>query len=97
MKSILQDKRVCWVCRNPYVEEHHVFYGTANRALSERYGLKVYLCPAHHRGAYGVHFNPLLDKKLKGIAEERFCEEYPYNFQRLFYGDGIEEIDEQFR
>lgn len=85
---------MCWVCRSPYVEEHHVFYGAANRALSERYGLKVYLCPAHHRGNGGVHFNPLLNKQLKETAERRFNEVYPYNFRRLFYGDGIEVIDE---
>lgn len=97
MKSILQEERECWVCRSPYVEEHHVFYGTANRTLSEEYGLKVYLCHEHHTGKSGVHFNPRLDAKLKGIAEKRFHEEYPYNFRRLFYGDGIEEIDEQFR
>ena len=97
MKSIIQEEKRCWVCRNPHVEEHHIFYGSANRALSEKYGLKVYLCPYHHRGNCGVHFNPKLDDMLKGVAEQRFCEEYPYNFRRLFYGDGVEEIDEQYR
>ena len=94
MKSILQEERECWVCRYPYVEEHHVFYGTANRALSEKYGLKVYLCHEHHTGNSGVHFNPQLDKQLKEAAEEKFKETYPYDFRRLFYGDGIEVIDE---
>lgn len=97
MKSIIQKERECYVCHNPKVEEHHIFYGTANRKLSEKYGLKVWLCPYHHRGATGVHFNPKLDDKLKGIAEQRFAEEYPYDFKRLFYGDGTEVIDEQFR
>ena len=97
MESIIQKKKRCYVCRSPYVEQHHVFYGTANRKLSDKYGLTVWLCHEHHTGATGVHFNPKLDDKLKGIAEKRFCEEYPYNFRRLFYGDGIEEIDEQYR
>lgn len=97
MKSIIQKEKECFVCGSPYVEEHHVFYGSANRKLSERYGLKVYLCADHHRGASGVHFNPRLDDRLKGIAEMRFQEEYPYDFRRLFYGDGIEVIDEQYR
>lgn len=74
-----------------------MFYGTANRKLSEKYGLKVYLCPLHHRGMSGVHFNPKLNEELKGIAEMRFREEYPYDFNRLFYGDGIEVLDEQYR
>ena len=90
MKSIIQEERCCWVCRNPDVEEHHIFYGTANRSLSEKYGLKVYLCPLHHRGRCGVHFNKGLDNTLKDIARIRFREAYPWNFQRLFYGDGIE-------
>ena len=94
MKSIIQDEKECWVCKSPYVEEHHIFYGTANRELSERYGLKAYLCAEHHRGKTGVHFNKQLDNKLKGIAQKSFKERYPYNFQRLFYGDGIEEKNE---
>ena len=94
MKSIIQDDRECYVCKNTFVEEHHVYFGTANRKLSEKYGLKVWLCPQHHRGRYGVHHNKDLDDKLKKIARERFEDVYPYNFQRLFYGDGIEVLDE---
>ena len=97
-KSIITDNlERCYICGKPYPEIHHIFYGTANRKLSDRYGLVVPLCYHHHRGPAGAHFNRKLDDKLKGIAEKRFCEEYPYNFRRLFYGDGIEEIDEQFR
>ena len=97
MKSIIQKDKECYICRSPYVEEHHVFYGSANRSLSERYGLKIYLCPRHHRGSAGVHFNPKLDRELKEVAEKKFREKYPYDFRRLFYGDGIEVIDEQYR
>jgi len=88
---------VCIVCRSPYVEEHHVFYGTANRMLSEKYGLKVWLCHEHHRGATGAHFNKQLDERLKDLARRKFEETYPYDFRRLFFGDGIEAIDEQRR
>lgn len=94
MRSIIQDEKECYVCRSPYVEDHHVFYGTANRKLSEKYGLKVWLCAEHHRGRSGAHQNKTLDTRLKEVAEERFKEMYPYNFRRLFYGDGIEERDE---
>lgn len=58
-KSIMQDKcgGECYLCNlllgidTPAAcrEEHHVMHGTANRKLSEHYGLKVYLCPYHHR------------------------------------------------
>lgn len=91
MKSIIQEERECIVCKSQNVEEHHVFYGTANRRLSEKYGLKVWLCPMHHRDSrWGVHFNKELDSRMKEIAEERFRDIYDYDFQRLFYGDGIE-------
>lgn len=91
MKSIIQDEKVCIVCGSPYVEEHHIFEGTANRKLSEKYGLKCYLCYTHHRSDIGVHFNKELEKELKELAETKFKETYNLNFQRLFYGDGLEE------
>ena len=95
MKSIIQKEKQCWVCANPYVEEHHIYYGTANRKLSEKYGLKVWLCHTHHRDAsLGVHFNSTLDRKLKETAKREFEKIYPYDFQRLFYGDGIEVLNE---
>ena len=53
-KSIMHRKedRTCYLCmllRDDYnaredLQEHHAMPGTANRRLSERYGLKVYLC-----------------------------------------------------
>ena len=61
MKSIMQDKKLkqCYLCKLFYgdttpktVEEHHVFEGRANRDMSEKYGLKVYLCIPHHRGNF---------------------------------------------
>lgn len=94
MKSIIQKEKECYICGTPYVEEHHIFYGTANRKLSERYGLKVWLCPTCHRGNRGPHFDKNVDAWLKDIAREAFEQMYSYNFQRLFYGDGIEVLDE---
>lgn len=67
----------CLICGNPYVEEHHVMFGTANRKLSGKYGLTVYLCAEHHRGNSGVHHNAKLDKALKRMAQSRFQEVYP--------------------
>lgn len=60
MKSILQDKskHQCYLCMmidgdesvKTGLEEHHIYEGSARRELSEKYGLKVYLCKAHHTG-----------------------------------------------
>ena len=66
----------CFVCGSPYTEVHHVIYGTANRKLSDKYGLIVPLCHEHHRGQTGVHFNRDFDISLKKLAQEKFEWEY---------------------
>lgn len=79
MKSIIQsDKDICYICKGRASEEHHVIYGTANRKLSEKYGLKVYLCPFCHRiGKQAVHKNTSTDIKVKQAAQQIFNEVYP--------------------
>jgi hypothetical protein len=89
MESIINTEKSCYKCGNTdWVECHHIFGGTANRKLSEKYGLKVYLCKEHHMEA---HEGGELTKMLHQIGQEAFEREYPYDFTRLFYGDGIEE------
>lgn len=76
MKSIIQNKRVCYICGNTkFLENHHIFEG-AYRQASERHGLKVYLCPAHHRGIDGAHGDPLIRKLLKRAAQQKFEERH---------------------
>lgn len=57
-QSILQEEKVCFICpRLQNLEQHHIF-GGANRRWSEKYGLKVWLCPRCHRDQKeGVHGN----------------------------------------
>lgn len=86
-KSIIQtNKEKCFLCSRQANEEHHCIYGTANRKLSEKYGLKVYLCTDCHRtGKYAVHRCHETDIELKIIAQRRFEEEYPQlSFLRIF-------------
>lgn len=66
----------CFVCGSPYTEVHHIIYGTANRKLSDKYGLIVPLCNEHHRGQTGVHFNRDFDLYLKKLAQEKFNSVY---------------------
>lgn len=47
----------------------NVFYGTANRKLSDADGCVIYLCQAHHTGAQGVHFNRKLDLTIKAKCQ----------------------------
>lgn len=73
MKSILQTEKRCYVCGlySP-VEEHHIYYGTANRKISEQNGFKVWLCQEHHRGTIGVHgkLGHALDLRLKESCQK---------------------------
>lgn len=58
-------------------EEHHVMHGTANRRLAEHYGLKVYLCPYHHRiGPQAAHRCRQTDIMLKRAAQREFERKY---------------------
>lgn len=77
--SIIQeDMTCCYECGRYGTEIHHVIYGTANRKLSDRYGLVVGLCYNHHRGMQGVHNgNKELDMKLKRIGQKAFMEHCP--------------------
>ena len=86
MKSIIQtDTDYCFICGRYGTEIHHVFFGTANRKLSERYGLTVGLCCNHHRGNAGVHQNKELDDQLKKQAQKVFMQTYPWHdFSKVF-------------
>lgn len=74
MQSIIQKTKRCFVCDTyGYTEEHHIFFGTANRKKSEKYGLKVRLCYMHHRDSVsGVHFNKATDNMLKRVGQRAF-------------------------
>lgn len=73
MKSVFQDEAICFVCQRPTNVQHHIFEGTARRSISERYGLKIFLCPPHHNMSdAGVHFNKELDLSLKRMGQEYY-------------------------
>ena len=77
MKSILQNKKESYISGNTYnLEEHHIFFGTANRKVSEKNGLKVWLTSEEHRGTYGVHgkLGRDLDIRLKQDAQKKYEE-----------------------
>lgn len=85
-KSIIQlDTDYCFFCGRYGTEIHHIFFGTSNRKLSDRYGLVVGLCYEHHRGNRGVHFNRELDMELKKVAQIKFNKVYPdEDFMKIF-------------
>lgn len=71
--------------------------GWANRRLSERYGLKVYLCLYHHtEGKESVHHNEQLLLELKKEAQIAFEKTYPELVFREVFGKNylVEEVRE---
>lgn len=69
---IFDDMEHCCVCGMPYPQHHHIFFGTSNRKLSDKYGYIAPLCMRHHTGSDGVHFNKDLDRHIKRLAQWHF-------------------------
>lgn len=88
MTSIMQDMEeprcyICGVSRN--LELHHVMSGTANRKLSDQYGLVVFLCRDHHTGSIGVHSDYIMKERLEKDAQRAFEKKYGHSaWMRLF-------------
>lgn len=61
-------------CKRCDIEWHHVFFGTGNHKLSDKYGMIVPLCVEHHRGITGVHRNRAVDLKVKEMGQRAFEE-----------------------
>lgn len=75
------------MCGSPNIHRHHIIYGTGKRALSEKYGCWVYLCPTHHTlGASAVHRCKGIDAWLKDKCQRAFEKEYPeLNWMDIFH------------
>lgn len=76
MKSLMSNEKACYVCGYEIVHKHHIFYGSANRRLSEADGCWCYLCPVHHNmSRVGVHQNRELDLQIKRECQQRWEEQ----------------------
>lgn len=92
MESIIQTEKECFLCgkngATDPLECHHILFGSANRKLSEKYGLTVWLCgdSCHRNGPLSVHRNREVADRVKAIAQSRW--EFNYgtreDFIRLF-------------
>lgn len=75
-ESIIRKKDgKCYLCAmqgdidDKYTEEHHIF-GGSRRKISEAEGLKVHLCPWHHRtGPDSAHLNKKTREFLQATAQ----------------------------
>lgn len=85
MNSIMQTKKECWVCKTTYGLHNHHVMGGSNKQLSEKYGLKIYLCGEDHNlSDKGIHFNPELNFSVKQKAQEVFEKKYGLSFLKVF-------------
>ncbi len=108
MKSIMHKKQegTCYLCMmlhsdfsRKQTQEHHAVFGTSNRKLSEKYGLKVYLCMSHHEhdgGPEAVHRNRDIRQILNKEAQKAFESKYPEkDFRAIFGKNYLDEEDRQ--
>lgn len=77
-KSIIQTEKECYFCGTTYdLHKHHIFYGTANRRLSEKDGCWCWLCAYHHNMSdESVHHDHMMDITLKMITQTRWEERF---------------------
>ena len=69
----------CAVCGcRVNLERHHIFGGVANRPLSEKYGLWVWLCKEHHTGKDGVQYDKKRNQAFKRLAQIAFEARYSH-------------------
>ena len=74
----MQEDRACYFCgKLTGLEKHHVFGGVANRPISEREGLWVYLCKSCHTGTEGAQYNKEKSLLLKQDAQRCFEKRRP--------------------
>ena len=72
-KSIIQERKECYFCgKLTNLERHHVFGGVANRPISEKYGLTVWLCHNCHTGQDGAQYDKMKNLRLKQDAQFAF-------------------------
>ncbi len=80
--------RECFLCgRNGNgdpLERHHIF-GGANRKLSEKYGLVVYLCGdrCHRNGEYSAHRNADVAAYLHRYGQEKAMNEQGWSAEQF--------------
>lgn len=66
----MKEKRECALCgRWDYLETHHVFEGAGRRAISDRLGLTIDICPACHRS---IHAKPKAWEWLKERTQREY-------------------------
>jgi len=86
-KSIVQTNKECYLCgRKTCLERHHIMAGVANRKISEKYGIWLYLCADCHRGTEGAQYDKSLNLKIKQIGQQAFEQLYSHEKWMELFG-----------
>lgn len=87
-KSIMQTERECYITQSTLnLHKHHIYYGSANRKKSEKWGCWVYLTDEYHNQSNkGVHFDHDLDLRLKRECQQRFEALYSHEMFMMIFG-----------
>lgn len=96
-KSIIQTDKTCFICdATTNLEEHHIYFGTANRKISEKHGFTVWLCNEHHTGSnISAHRNREVDLALKRVCQTVYeLDHSREEFMRLIGRNYLEDGDE---
>ena len=82
-KSIITQKKRCFICGSRrWIEWHHV-YGGCDRQTSDDYGLVVPLCHyCHNEPPKGVHFNKEIRRKLQADVQWIAMEHYGWDMNQ---------------
>lgn len=98
MKSILRTRKgECFLCSSQgFTHNHHIFDGKANRKLSTRYGMQVYLCfDCHEKVHKDIDTMRKLQKEGQRAFESKFGSRQRFRdvFGRNYLDEYIEEDD----
>ena len=83
-----KSEKVCYITGEDYnLHRHHVFNG-ANKDLSEKYGLVIYLrADWHNLEKYSIHRDAALNRRIKAEVQQIAMEYYDWtveDFIRIF-------------
>lgn len=76
-KSILQNEKECFITKSTNnLHKHHIFFGVANRKISEKNGFWVWLEGKYHNqdSKVDVHHNKKFDLYLKCKCQAKYEE-----------------------
>jgi len=90
VKSILQDKKECYITGTTHnLHKHHIYFGNPGRKISEANGFWVWLTGAlHNQSNEGVHGKNghALDLRLKQDCQRKYEETHSREeFMRLIW------------